>query len=313
MNLQKCKSAKDWDNLVKSSSQGNFFCTYSFLSLTKNTNNLYFIKDGEKILAGVIINEIKKLQQNIPFFYQGIILNDQLLSKKNHKFSKQYFEISSFLIEKITDIYDNFSLSLDPSLNDVRPFQWFRYKDESKKKIVIQIKYTGILDLSKFNNYEDYLQSIRAVRRQEYKKIKENFILEEEADIKNLDLLHEKTFKRQNLNRGENEKIVITKVISNLIKKKIGKLLVYKNKATSDVVAASYFLTDNINAYNISLASDPMQRKLSPGTGLILKQIELCFKNKIKYVDFVGINSPNRGDYKLSFNPETKIYFNLKY
>ena len=162
MNLQKCKSAKDWDNLVKSSSQGNFFCTYSFLSLTKNTNNLYFIKDGEKILAGVIINEIKKLQQNIPFFYQGIILNDQLLSKKNHKFSKQYFEISSFLIEKITDIYDNFSLSLDPSLNDVRPFQWFRYKDESKKKIVIQIKYTGILDLSKFNNYEDYLQSIRA-------------------------------------------------------------------------------------------------------------------------------------------------------
>ena len=40
-------------------------------------------------------------------------------------------------------------------------------------------------------------------------------------------------------------------------------------------------LTDNINAYNISLASDPMQRKLSPGTGLILKQIELCFKNKI--------------------------------
>ena len=67
--------------------------------------------------------------------------------QKNHKFSKQYFEISRFLIEKITDIYDNFSLSLDPSLNDVRAFQWFRYKDESKK-IVIQVKYTGILDLS---------------------------------------------------------------------------------------------------------------------------------------------------------------------
>jgi hypothetical protein len=28
-------------------------------------------------------------------------------------------------------------------------------------------------------------------------------------------------------------------------------------------------------------------------------------------VDFVGVNSPNRGDFKLSFNPDLRPYFDL--
>ena len=86
-----------------------------------------------------------------------------------------------------------------------------------------------------------------------------------------------------------------------------------KSSKNSKPISASYFLTYKNNAYNLVLATDPLHRKNSPGTSLILKQIELCFKNNIDHVDFVGINSPNRGDYKLSFNSKPKIYFNLKY
>ena len=31
-----------------------------------------------------------------------------------------------------------------------------------------------------------------------------------------------------------------------------------------------------------------------------------------KNIDFVGINSPNRGYFKTSFGGETKVYFELK-
>ena len=93
----------------------------------------------------------------------------------------------------------------------------------------------------------------------------------------------------------------------------MGKLFVLRNKDNLKPIAASYFLHDKNNAYNLTLASDPAERKISPGTTLILKQIEFCFKNKINLIDFVGINSPNRGDYKTSFNARPKIYFNIEY
>ena len=311
--LRKCKSDKDWDKLVENSLQGNFFCTSFFLKLTNNDKNLYLVEDGENILAGIIVNENLNNSKNIPFFYQGIILNNKFLSEKNHKLSKKYIEITAFLIEKIVSIHDSFNLSLDPSLEDIRPFQWFRYNDKEKKKFSIEIKYTGLLDLSNFNNFQEYIKSIRSVRRQEYNRIKEGLSIEEEQNIKNLNILHEKTFERQNLKRGTEEKIIITDVISNLVKKNIGKLLSFKDLKESKIIASSYFLIYKNNAYNLTLATDPVQRKISPGTSLLLKQIELCFKNKLKCIDFVGINSPNRGDYKLSFNAKPKIYFNLKY
>jgi len=34
-----------------------------------------------------------------------------------------------------------------------------------------------------------------------------------------------------------------------------------------------------------------------------------AFENGIEEVDFVGVNSPSRGDYKVSLNTELKNYF----
>ncbi|MDF5709870.1 MAG: hypothetical protein PUP90_19935 [Nostoc sp. S4] len=50
-------------------------------------------------------------------------------------------------------------------------------------------------------------------------------------------------------------------------------------------------------------------RESGGSTFLLLDLIEECLKRKLQEVDFVGVNSPNRGDYKLSFNPEIKPYF----
>ena len=33
-----------------------------------------------------------------------------------------------------------------------------------------------------------------------------------------------------------------------------------------------------------------------------------AFECSFSEVDFVGVNSPNRGDFKISFNPELKPY-----
>ena len=313
LSLSKCDSSEDWSKLLSESDQGNIFCSNFFLELTNNHKNIYFVKKDKEIVAGVVVCEVNSSKISIPFLYQGIIFNQKLLSKKEHKLSAKYLETTKFIIENITRVHENFKISLDHSLDDLRPFQWFEYNQPSKKKFIIDIKYTGLLDLSLYLNFDEYLQSIRSVRRQEYKKNLNKFLIEEQTEIDDLDMLHIKTFERQNLKRNKTEETMITHVIFNLLKKNMGKLFVLRNKDNLKPIAASYFLHDKNNAYNLTLASDPAERKTSPGTTLILKQIEFCFKNKINLIDFVGINSPNRGDYKTSFNARPKIYFNIEY
>ena len=313
LKLSKCDSIENWTKFLLESDQGNIFCSNLFLELTNNHKNLYFVKKDKDILAGVIVSEIHNTQISIPFLYQGIIFSKKFLPNKAHKYSAKYLEMVNFIIENITGLHKSFKMSLDHSLDDLRPFQWFEYNQPEKKKFKIDIKYTGLLDLSLYTNFDEYLQSIRSVRRQEYKKNLNNFLIEEQTGVDDLNMLHIKTFERQNIKRNKIEEKMITHVIFNLLKKKMGKLIVLKKKENLKPVAASYFLHNKNNAYNLTLASDPEERKTSPGTTLILKQIEFCFKNNVNLIDFVGINSPNRGDYKSSFNAKTKIYFNVEY
>jgi hypothetical protein len=38
--------------------------------------------------------------------------------------------------------------------------------------------------------------------------------------------------------------------------------------------------------------------------------IKDAIENKYLEIDFCGLNSPNRGDFKVSFNAEPKLYLN---
>jgi hypothetical protein len=41
--------------------------------------------------------------------------------------------------------------------------------------------------------------------------------------------------------------------------------------------------------------------------------IEEARRRGLRELDFVGVNSPARGDFKLSFNPALTLYFDLGY
>jgi len=48
-------------------------------------------------------------------------------------------------------------------------------------------------------------------------------------------------------------------------------------------------------------ASDPEYRKFSTGGFVVLEQIRKFFEQDLDQIYFVGINSPNRGNFKTSF------------
>ena len=303
-------SDKDWDYLIESSNQESFFCKSQFLKFTNNSKK-FIIKQDSKIVAGTIISDIDDLNV-IPFFYQGLIISKSFLDKKEHKANKNYIDLLDSIITFLVSKFKKFNFSLHPSIKDIRPFDWYRY-NEKTEKFIIKIKYTGILKTEDYLNFEDYLKNIRSVRRQEYKKKVLDYDFIEEKNIDNLDHLHDLTFKKQNKQRSEVEKKILNDLIPKLIEKKIGRLISIKLKSTNKVVASSYFLHFKKNAYNLVLATDPDYRKYFFGTKILLNQIQNCFENKIEKIDFVGLNSPNRGDFKPSFNPNLTSYFEINY
>jgi len=73
--------------------------------------------------------------------------------------------------------------------------------------------------------------------------------------------------------------------------------------------SAVLFLYDDRTAYYMFGANDPAYRNTSAGTFLLMNMIKEAFEMGLKEIDFVGVNSPNRGDYKISFNADIKPHF----
>jgi lipid II:glycine glycyltransferase (peptidoglycan interpeptide bridge formation enzyme) len=79
------------------------------------------------------------------------------------------------------------------------------------------------------------------------------------------------------------------------------------------IASMCLFLYDKKRAYYLLAANDPTHRSTGAATRLMFDNIFEAKRRGLQELDFVGVNSPNRGDFKLSFNPELKLYFDVSY
>ena len=68
------------------------------------------------------------------------------------------------------------------------------------------------------------------------------------------------------------------------------------------------FLFDQRRAYYLFGANSPDLRATGGSTRLILDSILNARSRGLEEIDFVGVNSPKRGDFKLSFNPTLRLH-----
>ena len=305
---------KEWDNFVSKSLHGNIFLSSNFLdSLNKKYEIVTCFEDPCEILAGcvIIFDKNGKPIKNVHEFtqYQGLILKD-FSELSNHKRISKEFKITEFFIEELIKKYPSLCLCQHYKFNDMRPFQWYNYHEPENGVFKIDLRYSGVLDLTKFKSFDDYLISIRPVRRQELNKAKQNIEFKWINDEHILDEIHDKTFKRQGLERTSEESTLLQSITRNALDNGYGKLCaVYID---DEAVSSILFVYYKDTAYYLFGANNPEYRNLFGGNLLMLNMIKDAFENNIKKIDFVGVNSPNRGDYKLSYNGEIKPYFILK-
>lgn len=312
MNFEIClaQDNKEWDDFVDNSSQGNIFQKSYFLRSLLNPFSCYFIESGNKKLAGVVVMEDSNMMCKAPFCYcqyQGIIFSNYINSKLNHSRIPLEYKIVEFIINKLVDKYSNFNMSLAPEFKDIRPFLWYNYGKENKPKFNINNSYTSILDIIDLN-FDEYLSSIRNNRRREIKKADVSIV--NSTDIPKFLEIYQRMFKRNNITLTPFEVDLVESITNAALNNNFGWL---KSAITDDnsIAAMSLFLYDKKRSYYLFGANEPSLRKGCGSTALMIENIKFSYQLGLESVDFVGANSPNRSDYKISFNSKLQPYWEV--
>jgi hypothetical protein len=306
--LERCSDYVHWDEFVLNSEQSNIFCTSKFFRVLPARHQLFWLSENGKLRLGVIIHEALKNGAPYSFVYNGIVWDPSVTEMPTHRRVRKQLDLTEGLLLRLLKFTNGIRLSLHHSIIDIRGFQWFHYHEPQLGQFKTQIKYTGLLDLSQFLSVDDLLMGIRQVRRQEYRRANENgFTTVESFDINDLSALHANIFDRQGLKMSQEEEAFSGSLAKRALENGFGRL-VYCLSPDGDVAAASLFLYDEKCGYYLVGATHPDFRQDAPGTMALINQITWCLGQGIKQVDFVGVNSPNRGDYKTSFGAEVVPY-----
>lgn len=299
-----------WDTFVSTSPQRSIFVYSRFLDSLQAKYDLVTCYDKDKIVAGTVIiytDSGTPIDTPFPFTqYQGVLLADNSTLATHSQLTLELKIVTDF-IAQLTDHFSSYSLSQSWRLRDLRPFQWHNYHEPDKGRFKIDLRYTGVLDRASYGTFDDYVSSIRKVKRQEFNKSSRQLTLKMSDDAELLDHLHAKTFARQNIARTPQESALIKSIASHAFTGGYGTMCC---ALLDDVpVSAVMFLYDDRTGYYLFGANDPEYRKTFAGTLLLIHMIKEAFDSGLQEIDFVGVNSPDRGDFKISLNADLRPYF----
>jgi len=317
--LKRCELDLSWDKLVKNSPNGTPFISTGYLNALIANIHAYYCFKGDEIMAGVLLivsNDGKEVIGHDLVIYDGLFYRD--LSHLNQaQYHSEQFAIQTFISELLPTLYHKISLRLHPSITDIRPILWVNYGKELPK-YQLYLRYTSYLTIDDFKP-TDELKSITTynqasvARRQEIRYARKKEVHTSLSD--NIDLFihfYQKTLLRQDIVLNEFFYQETKQLVSSLLNNKQAHLVQSINKA-GDVGSMAVFLLGENTAYYLFGANDPDMRNQHTGTAVIWEHLFTLQQQGITCVDLEGINSPQRGWFKLSFGGTITPYYQLNY
>lgn len=305
-------SVETWDRLVLSSVTGSIFCESRFLRALEPDILYYGLYQGDELVAatlvqidrqGVVVGPDRSFN-----LYHGIVLSSVITDLPIHSRVRRELLIGEAMLEGLVSRHQEIWLSLHPAMRDIRSLQWYNYHHPEKGLFQIDVRYTGILALNGFSGRDSLVSSLARGRQSDFKKsLSKGVKIISTTDAKLLDDLHEKTFFRQGAERGYFDRLLIP-ITTTAIEQGYGELLV-AIAADGTAISASLFIWDRCTAYYLFGASDPEYRSTGAATAVLVESLWNAVQRGNSSVDFVGINSPHRGEYKTSFGAVPVPYF----
>lgn len=301
----------EWDAFVAASAQGSVFCDSRFLEATGVRWETVALGSagGPEAAALVVFDGDEPVRAPGRYaVYQGVLFGDAISRMAPHRRTPRCLELVGGLIETLAERYPRVSFCLHPSFRDVRSFSWFHYAEPELGRFAIDVQYTAVLDLDS-HDCDATLARARSARRQDRARaLGAGFCVEESDDIAEFLRLYRATFERQELAVAEHDLALVESIARQALERGFGRL--FAARATDGTAAsAALFLHDARTAYYLFGANDPGLRRTGASTLLLFEAMERCREQGLLLLDMVGVNSPQRGDYKTSFGAELYSYF----
>lgn len=300
-----------WIQLLTESEQYNPFMFEEHLDAIGYRSHKVICIQAGKVVGGMCLPFEKDSNKitRVPYApYQGILYGNILGNQ--YEILKKQMEISEVLITFIGETFKHYDICNHWSVYDCRAAQWYNYGEKSKPKIEIGMAYSAVKNIETFDLTKE---NISKRRWRDYVKSSQKYVnncFESQKTDAFLDC-YIQTFKRQGIEISFEDEAIVKKISENALQHGYGKLYYIEN-ANGEIMSALLMLYDKTKAYYMFGANLPEFRDTGAATQLMLYAIAESKKMGLKYFDFVGANSPHRGDFKLSFNAELKVYYTYK-
>jgi hypothetical protein len=306
-----CRDPAAWDAWVAASPQGTVFARSAFLDAIEVDAHRWFVTEGGRPAAAALVLTRRGQVVRAPHpytMYQGMFLAGWSEAMPLHRRARWQVETVTRLLQGLTRRYDALSFCLHPSITDLRAFQWLNYHDHEQGQFSLSLRYTGILEAGAVLDLPAYLKDLRANRRRDFEKARRaGLLVGPSRDLRALEALYEKTLARQDEAFPETYRRLLRRIGASAIENGYGELLVCRDP-DGRPLSASLFLRDASTAYYLFGGNDPEDRDSGSGTFLMIECLRRAAAAGLRFVDFCGVNSPNRGDFKLSFNAAVRPY-----
>ena len=115
---------------------------------------------------------------------------------------------------------------------------------------------------------------------------------------------------RQNIELNQQVLTTMRTLIENLHKKNKCVMMESSNRH-GNVGSMAVFLLDEKRSYYLFGANDPKMRSEHTGTAVIWESLYKLKELGFNELDLEGVNSPNRGWFKMSFGGDLKTYYQI--
>ncbi len=310
-----------WDKCVNTSPQGSLFFLSVYLENAGVPSRTWFIRKGSVIRGGLCVQEATGGEE---CRLDDLVVHNGLwfLSDKERKATRardEHFEITETAIRFLTDRYVKVELALPPQFEDLRPFLWHNYHGAREDQFHLSLRYTSFLrieDMARLGQGEEDCETFRqleAVRQRNLRKAAK-------AGTKclpggDIEVLLDNYGRTMGLSEEEfsGKRQRMGSLMRALHDRGVGCLY----EVTGDTGNPAYgvfFGWDQKRAYYLFGAGSPDRYQSHLGTFAFWEALRnLASHHGITEVDWEGVNSPQRGWFKLSFGGSLLPYHELRW
>ncbi|MDR3348870.1 MAG: GNAT family N-acetyltransferase [Acidaminococcales bacterium] len=305
-----------WQYLCANSLESTPFSSDGYLAAVGFAGEKFVAARGGKILGGLClpVNASGVSGGTVPYApYNGFLFLPPREGERAYKRYKDRLAATTALVGHVSEKREKICFSCHYNVTDMRGVSWYNYDAPGNGKYDIGIAYTAVKDVSGF---AEIFSGLGDNRKYSYRQNAGRYALSYEAaegcgDIGDFLLLYRLTFERQGVEL-DGGIMLLTERLLRFVLESGQAVLRYAQTAEGKRISAIVMLYDKNSAYYLFGANHPDYRFYNAGTFLIIESMKLAHGMGLKKFDFVGVNSPLRGDFKLSFGGELMPYYIAK-